>query len=687
MGCEFTNDATVDGTPVNNDATGIYSFNAGYWMNEECIDPTINPCSGTRLNSFEHLTYGIYAITDRPTKYISIDTASFTDCRTGIYMGAISTPKIIRCVLNSNTENSVFGSSDTTVGIYLEKCNQYFVEENTFTDHRKTTQLSVGIHVLNSVPQYNEIYNNSFTGNYAGIVAAGENRDDLGEGLCIKCNRFTACNHDIYITAEGGSDPDRLGIAEKQGEANSGGSQYDNLAAGNIFSDLTGIEMNYSNHLECNPITYTYHGDNANLFNLLPERYYPPDMPTHLKFDPDYEAAFDEIESCPSHLGGSGINPSLELSNISFEITNISQYEDTLALRTDGGDTYGLNFDVQSSFPDEALLVRQQLMDKSPYLSDTVLKTAIAKDDVLPNAMIRDVLVSNPQSAKSSEIVDMLDERIDPMPDYMLNEIMQGEDVLGAKELIEKNIAVHSTKKNRALSKLVHYYKMDTSIYGSYRDSVIDILSTDLALSATYNLASYHLDTDDSAQAFSLLDYIPYSYSLSPQDQQHYDDFYELFGFQWQSRDSLQFDSLSIQSVQDIAVATHQLSGIYSRNILINQNELNYTEPVYLPSVFKSLVGELETNLELEEEKRNLKVFPNPAGNYFIIEYSIPDNNDQQYAIQIIDIRGKPILFIELQDSQNQLIVPTAEFSNGIHLVQLLHRNHTKNNVKISISK
>jgi hypothetical protein len=64
--------------------------------------------------------------------------------------------------------------------------------------------------------------------------------------------------------------------------------------------------------------------------------------------------------------------------------------------------------------------------------------------------MIRDVLVSNPQSAKSNEIVDMLDERIDPMPDYMMNEIMQGEDVLGAKELIEKNIAVHSTKKNRA---------------------------------------------------------------------------------------------------------------------------------------------------------------------------------------------------------------------------------------------
>jgi len=687
MGCEFINDATIDGTPVSNDATGIYSFNAGYWMNEECIDPTINPCPGTRLNSFEHLTYGIYAITDRPTKYISIDTASFTDCRTGIYMGAISTPKVIRCVFNSNTENSVFGSSDTTVGIYLEKCNQYFVEENTFTDHRETTQLSVGIHVLNSVPGYNEIYNNSFTGNYAGIVAAGENRDDLGEGLCIKCNRFTACNHDIYITAEGGSDPDRLGIAEKQGEANSGGSQYDNLAAGNIFSDYTGTEVNFTNNLECNPITYSHHNRVTTEFKIAPFPFDPPNQPLHLEFEEDLQATFSLDESCPSHLGGSGINPMVEQLNISSEMITISQYEDTLAQRTDGGDTYGLNFDVQSSFPDEALVVRQQLIDESPYLSDTVMKTAIAKDDVLPNAMIRDVLVSNPQSAKSNEIVDMLYERIDPMPDYMMNEIMQGEDVLGAKELIEKNIAVHSTKKNRALSKLVRYYKMDTSIYGSYRDSVIDILSTDLALSATYNLASYYLDTDDSAQAFSLLDYIPYSYSLSPQDQQHYDDFYELFSYQWQGKDSLQIDSLAILSIQDFALSTLQLSGVYSRNILINQNSLTYIEPVYLPSSYKSVLSEAETILDPEQEQRDIKVFPNPAGTYFIIEYSIADNNDMQYTIRIIDVSGKPTYNLELHDSQNQLVVPTTSFSNGLHLVQLLYRGYLKESVKISISK
>lgn len=684
LGCDFLNQAVVDGKPVSNNATGIFSFDAGFYLSNDCVAPGSVPCTIYKNSYFEHLDYGIYAISDRPTKLVTVDSVAFCDNKRGVYLGALSTPQIFRSSFISNTENSAFPSSEAIVGIYLEKCTQYQIEENVFTDMRSTGQQTIGIHVLNSQPVYNEIYNNSFMDTRAGIVAAGENRDDLGEGLCIKCNRFASCDYDIYITPEGGSDPDRLGIAENQGETS--GGQSNALAAGNIFSDYTGIELNYSNDLECNPIKYTHHNDILTEYKIVPFPFFPSNEPLHLKFIEDQDASFALDESCPSHLGGPGIQPDSEQITLSSEIALIQSYEDTLAQETDGGDTYGLNFEVNSSFPDEALQVRQQLLDESPYLSDTVMKTAIEKDDVLPNAMIRDVLVLNPQSAKSNEIVDMLDERIDPMPDYMMDEIMQGKSVLGAKELIEKNLSFHSSVKNRAMSNLVHFYKMDTSMFSTRYDSIVNVLTSDPSLFSSYTLVSYYFEDDDSTQAFSLLDDIPFSFTLSTGGQVDHVSFCYLVNLQWALKHSIQIDSISILSLSELSINERSLAGIYSRNILINQKALSYTEPVFLPNSFKTS----ETIFPFIPDsikKDYLRVFPNPAGNYFIIEYNLESFNSKQSSIRITNLTGKFIYNRELGDSQNQFVVPTFNFVNGFYMIQLWCNHKLIDTAKISISK
>jgi len=55
-----------------------------------------------------------------------------------------------------------------------------------------------------------------------------------------------------------------------------------------------------------------------------------------------------------------------------------------------------------------------------------VLKTAIQNENVLPNEMIRDILVANPQAPKSESVMDQLNNRYNPMPDSLLAEIQKG---------------------------------------------------------------------------------------------------------------------------------------------------------------------------------------------------------------------------------------------------------------------
>lgn len=119
---------------------------------------------------------------------------------------------------------------------------------------------------------------------------------------------------------------------------------------------------------------------------------------------------------------------------------------------------------------------------------------------------------------------------------------------------------------------------------------------------------------------------------------------------------------------------------------MIKEGILIYNEPVYLGEDFVKTVDAPAKKTEIENEKSHLKLFPNPAGNYFIAQYDLR-KEEFRGIITISDINGKELRALQLKDKQNQIIIPALEFTNGIYLIKLQSGNEILDAEKISINR
>jgi hypothetical protein len=656
-GCDFENNLPIPNQQFFK-TMAIYSFNGEFRISDITMP---DPNEESLKTTFKGFDYGIYAQGARSQEYISIRSSVFEDNERGIYLAAIDNAFIVQNTFLVRNKYSKYVSSTELIGLYLDGITTGFtVEENTFATNIHynylETELCNGITINNSGETPNELYKNYFTNLTVGIAAGGENRDADGAGLCIKCNDFNSCVTDIFVSPGERQSGPTIGIAVIQGVY--GGGDPD-LAAGNTFS--SGNVSNFNNHDDCGFIEYTHHYDFGISSKVRPN----PFTINTMNLSRDYEAHYDKEISCPSNIGG-GIDPNLEKSTLSTENVLIAAYIDTLTMETDGGNTDQLNLDVAVSVPNQAMQLRQQLLDASPYLSDTVMKSAIDKESVLPNAMIRDVLTANPQSAKTQDVLQTLDDRYVQMPGYMIAEILQGQSIIGAKEVIERQLARHRTKYSKALANLERFYKKDTIDPTASVDSLVALWYDQPYPESKYKLAFHYLDRDDSTEVFNTLNNIPIEFDLTSNQEDVHQQYEALFDVLWQTHsDTIEIDTTHFQTLLNITDNYRTLPRVYAMNILIHKCELIYDEPVYFPDYFKS-VSAFDDWADTSNKKTILEVFPNPTGYYCTIKYDLSlfygDAN-----IAITDLYGRKLFSFEPENIHTQKVISLADYSSGIY--------------------
>jgi len=518
----------------------------------------------------------------------------------------------------------------------------------------------------------NEIYNNHFSKVMYGVIAENLNRNPSDTiGLCLKCNDFFNTKYDMVVNQQGANSD--WGIARNQGW-----NQFSTDPAGNTFSmshlngtnNLADIDnedavFNYFHHTQVYPITYRVRPDYSDTNKVKKKN-------TGLPY-------YSKNAVCPSKLsGGNGSGSEDELkAQMVLQQQSIDSVSATLSILTDGGNTATLNSTVANSDPSESYQIRQQLLGYSPYLSDTVMKTAIQKENVLPNEMIRDILVANPQAPKSDGVMDQLNNRSYPMPESMLAQIQNGISILGAKDSLGAILHNRLQNKHEILTKLVALYKRDTVNPSTSHDSLVVLLNADHLLSSKYQLAFEYLGKKDTSGVRTTMNNIPSHFSLTPEETSLYQSYLTYFGIMnnlaAQGKTITDMSPSQLATMQSLMENGSDPVQSLSRNVLIANNLFSYTEPIILPDETKSAKQKTPIKAGKITTVSFMKLFPNPANQYFVIEYNFKDkfNTGQTGEITITTLKGQKVLHKLINNSTDQVLITTSALPVETYLCTL----------------
>ncbi len=262
---------------------------------------------------------------------------------------------------------------------------------------------------------------------------------------------------------------------------------------------------------------------------------------------------------------------------------------------------------------------------------------------------------------------------------------MAGQNIVGAKEILEQKLAFHKANRDRSLTKLEKHYMSDTLKPSLSNDSLISLWNQEPYHDAKYKLSLFYINIGDSANSFSTINNIPNVFELNEKEESYHQNYEVLLDILKRIHcDSIQLNSAMVQSLLSIH-SNRSKAGVYARNLLIQDSIVTYNEPIYLPDLYKSSPTPEFTYPETDK-KSQIDIFPNPAGNYFIIEFEISEFNNNS-KIVISDLNGKLLKSFLLKEDINQQVIPTGGFVSGTYLVQLYQNNQLIEVEKIVIIK
>lgn len=661
--CEFSVSAPSDN--ISYWTSGIAANEAGFSVSGLC-NSLVNPCTTYDQSIFLGFFTAINAVSSgsKSAPAITVTHSRFADNDFGVYMRKLSHATILSCDFNvKRQDNWLCGT-----GIFSEGVFNFSIEENTLAKYNNFNGNGYGV-IVKGLDGQNQIYRNNYAGLHCGNLAEGKNIIQGYSlnylGLEYRCNTNARNNIDFYVLKEDG---EFSGIQSTQGSRIA--------AAGNTFSDGA------------------YHFYNGGDFVI---NYYYYDMPGAENEEPlTYNAdkfvpiPTDQTDGCPSHYSNGNESSSLVLSTAQKQQREQDYYDAYTAYNSlksvyeshvDGGSTSSMLSDIASASSSDMWRLRSQLLGASPYLSSDVLLAASDRDDVFSESVLFEILLSNPDELKKDTLMNHLQSKENPLPQYMRDILTQLslDTTQTVKAVMQSRISAYRRDYSRAAGDIVRSLVNDTVLnlteLRGWLGNMEDI-HADRDIIATY------IDEGDFTNALALANMLPTLYGLTGVELDEYNDYVDLIelyrNLYNDGRNAMQLNRVEKAMVEHIADYGSGNSQLMAQAILSATDWESYSSNAFdcpnlaLPEGSKRQSDGSVINKEDLGYAMGMRVSakPNPATTWVSVDYALP-NGATKASLDIANSLGVKVMSVELSGNQGQKVLDLRNLSDGVYILTL----------------
>ncbi|PHR46413.1 MAG: hypothetical protein COA32_11205 [Fluviicola sp.] len=640
--------------------SGVVSINSQVKVKARCQSFT-NPCTNFDRSEFRNLYYGVASLSSVSGRKTTIDRSLFINNYFGAYLGNDDFSEVTRNdfeVYRSAAPNETF----ETFGLYLNGCDGYQVEENTFTEFDDPLVPAFGntygVVVNNSGIGDNEIYRNEFFDLKIGSQAQGINGFDTEanqpptfiQGLQFKCNEYYNDVEVADIAVTSGL------IRREQGDCDPSASpQALTKPAGNRFSIFTP-----GDEIAANPgvvfFEYAHHSDAI----TWPVNYNASIVALNQCASSSDPVFFDPTKSCPSkiiELGPIGVLPLLPIFR-----SRLDSLKEVIIAKEELIDDNATAFLIGLIETGNNGTVKNTLLDVSPYLSDEVLIAYINSNP--PKGHLKQVLLAN--SSLSDDVLLAM-ENIN-IPNGIMNQINNAQVGKSERDRLISDINYDRTERSLLLNQTIRLVLEDTIMPGRL-DTVAVLLKQESEQRRKEQLCDVYLCDRDTSRFNDSRSNIEAEFGQT--NYVRMADMNNLLSKETGAftTDTLRTNSSLREEIEDIAADQNdRINAVRAEALLAffrDSVKIPFVEPLLPNSGSKMMVNENEGT----EQLREMKLYPNPS-NGSLVAVEIDAEGYENPTIEVVDLTGKSVAHYEFKD-KNKVKITTSDFNAGVYFVKL----------------
>jgi hypothetical protein len=305
--------------------------------------------------------------------------------------------------------------------------------------------------------------------------------------------------------------------------------------------------------------------------------------------------------------------------------------------------------------------------------------------DVLPESIIFEVLAANPDELKKKELMEHLETKDNPLPEYMIEILESLTANVTYKTILQGQMAYHSGMEARAAGILLRN-KLNDSI----RDeaAIRSFMAARQSLPMDLQIVDSYLESGETTDALALAAMLPQLYDLTGDALAEHGRFMELkqlqAGLHNQGRSIFQLTPTEKAQLEGLVAESNGLAGMQARNTLAFVYGNDYCDcPAEVEAGLKAkpiVTPPLHKLYEPQIEAR-----PNPASTWVSFIYTIPEGSITA-LLEIRDTGGKLVYQASLDNKRGQYIWDTRNIAPGLYHYTLKTSNGIKSG-KVTIVK